>query len=118
MAVEIPGIDADSGLTMCGKKMDIFLLSLRVFASDVPADLEEMKGVSERTLKDYSVIVHEVKSMSLYIGAEEMSKTAKHLEEMARNGDLAGVLAKNEAFIKDAKKVVDNVREWLKNNDK
>jgi len=75
-----------------------------------------MKGVSEKTLKDYSVIVHEVKSMSQYIGAEETRKSAKQLEAMARDGDLAGVLTLNEAFIKHTKKIVDNVQKWLAEN--
>jgi len=118
MAIEIPGLDVENGLKICGRKMDIYMLSLRLFASDLPADLEEMKNVCEQTLKDYSVTVHEIKSMSQYIGAEKTRETAKQLETMARNGNLAGVLALNEDFIKDTKIIVDNVREWLESNDK
>jgi len=117
MAIVIPGIDSDSGFKICGSRMDIYMLSLRLFASDALADLEKMKGVSEHTLKDYSFVVHEVKSMSQYVGAVKTSETAKHLEAMARNGDLAGVLALNDAFIRDTEIIVDNVKYWLKKNN-
>ena len=116
MAIEISGLDADSGLELCDGNMNIFLNALRLFVSGIPADLEKMKGVSKETLGDYSITAHSVKSMSQYIGAEEMRKTAKELEALAKNGDWAGVLANNETFIKYAEYIVGNVKSWLEKN--
>ena len=113
MAIEISGVDTKSGLELCDGNMNIYLNSLRLFVSDIPTDLEKMRDVSKETLNDYSIIVHSVKSMSEYIGAEEARKTAKQLEAMAKNGDLAGVLSQNEAFIKYAENLVNGVRNWL-----
>jgi HPt (histidine-containing phosphotransfer) domain-containing protein len=117
MVIEIPEIDAASGLELCDGDMGIYLNSLRLYVSSIPASLEKMSGVSNETLKDYSIAVHGVKSMSEYIGAEEARKTAKQLEALAKGGDLAGVLAQNETFIKYAQNIVASVRSWLEKND-
>ena len=117
MAIEIPEVDVNSGLGLCDGNMEIYLNALRLYVSSVSANLEKMRGVSEETLKDYSVTVHSVKSTSEYIGAEEARKTAKQLESMARNGDWAGVLARNEAFIQYAQGLVDGIRNWLENRN-
>ena len=117
MAIEIPEIDVNSGLELCDGDMGIYLNSLRLYVSSIPTSLEKMSGVSDGTLKDYSITVHGVKSMSEYIGAEEARKTAKQLEDLAKGGDLAGVLAQNEAFINYAQNIVAGVRNWLEKND-
>jgi len=117
MAIEIPGIDVKSGLDLCDGNTNIYINSLRIFASKIPEDLEKMKGVSRETLGDYSVTAHSVKSMSVYIGAEESRQTAKQLEAMADAGDYDGILAQNEKFIKYVQGLVDSVRNWLIENN-
>jgi len=116
MDIKISGLNAKSGLELCDGSEEIYLRSLRLFVSNMPAYLEKIKNVSKDTLHDYSISVHGVKSISEYIGAEEMKKTAKQLELMAKNGDLAGVLAANEAFLKNARDLVDKIRDWLQKN--
>ena len=116
MAIEIPGLDTNSGLELCDGNEKIYINSLRLFVSSTPESLEKMRGVSGETLEKYSVVAHSVKSMSEYAGAEEVRKAAKELEALAKAGDLAGVLAKNEAFIKYAGGIVEGVRSWLAEN--
>jgi len=117
MAIEIPGIDVKSGLDLCDGDTKIYVNSLRIFANSIPADLEKMKSVTSETLGDYSVTAHSVKSMSVYIGAEESRQTAKQLEAMADAGDYDGIIARNEKFIKYAESIVASVRKWLIDND-
>jgi len=116
MAIEIPGLNAASGLELCDGDVNIYLHSLRLYVSSIPATLEKMRSVSKESLQDYSISAHGVKGMSEYIGAEEARKTAKQLEAMAKDGDWPGVLARNEAFIKYAQGLVDGVRNWLAEN--
>jgi len=116
MNIEIPGLDISSGLDLCDGDENIFLNVLRLYVSGIPSDLEKMKGVSAQTLADYSVAAHSIKSMNRYIGAEDAREAVKELEMMAKSGDLAGVLAKNEAFIKLSQGIVENIKNWLKNN--
>ena len=116
MAMEIPGLDTDSGLELCDNDMNVYLNSLRLYVSNIPASLQKMRGVSQETLKAYSIAIHGVKSMSQYIGAEEARKTAKQLETFARNGDLAGIQAQNEDFIKYAQNLIEGIQSWLEKN--
>ena len=115
MTIEIQGIDAKSGLDLCGDE-EIYLKSLHLYVSSIPATLEKIRSVSAETLQSYAISVHGLKGMSEYIGAEETRKTAKELETMSKNGDLAGVLAMNDAFIKQTQNLVNNIQSWLNNN--
>jgi HPt (histidine-containing phosphotransfer) domain-containing protein len=116
MAIEIPGLDAASGLDLCDGDMNIYLNALRLYVSSIPVSLEKMRGVSQETLADYAITAHSVKSMSEYIGAEEARKNAKQLELAAKNGDWAGVLAQNETFVQYAQGIVSSVQSWLEKN--
>ena len=113
MTIEIPGVDVKSGLDLCDGDVNIYLRILRSYVIDMTAALEKIRNVSEETLRDYTVSIHGVKSVNAAIGAEEARKTAKQLEDMARAGDLKGVLAMKDAFVKYAEKLVAGVRTWL-----
>jgi len=117
MTIEIPGLDVNSGLELCDGDMGIYLKSLHLYVSNIPATLEKMKDVSEKTLNNYAVSVHGVKSISEYIGAQEVKKTAKELEAIAKAGNLAGILAQNETFIKYTQNLVNSIKIWLDKND-
>jgi len=116
MTIDLPGINVKSGLDLCDGNEKIYINSLRIFANSIPDDLENMKGVTRETLEEYSVTAHSVKSMSVYIGAEEARQTAKQLEALADSGDYDGVIARNEKFIKYTQGLVDTVRNWLVEN--
>jgi hypothetical protein len=90
---------------------------LRSYLDVVPKSLEEMSHVSKETLTSYVTNVHGVKSVSDFIGAEEARKMALELEMMGKAGDLSGVLAKNETFIKYAKELIANIEKYLAKTD-
>jgi len=117
MEINIPGLDTKSGIELCDGSIETYIYSLRLYVSNVPASLEKMRNVSEETLRDYAISAHGVKSVSQYIGAQEAIKTAKELEALAKSGDLAGVLARNDAFIKYANNLLDSIKSWLEKND-
>jgi len=116
MKIEIPGVDTVNGLDLCDGDEEIYLRVLRSYVIDVTEALEKIRSVSVETLKSYTVSVHGIKSTSAAIGAEELRKTAKELEDMAKSGDLNGILAKNDAFLKYTGGIVNNIREWFKKN--
>ena len=117
MKIEIPGLDSEYGLELCDGDVDMYKSSLRLYATNIPGTLEKMRGVSEATLKDYAISVHGIKGMSDYIGAQEIKNKAKQLEEKAKNGDCAAVLAENSSFIKQVENTVSDVKAWLEKND-
>jgi len=116
MDIKIPGINADSGLELCDGSEKIYIHSLRLFVSNIPASLEKLKNVSKDTLASYAIAVHGVKGVSQYVGADEAVDTAKQLEAMAKEGNLDGVMAANNGFIQHMEKLLNNVKTWLERN--
>jgi len=96
--------------------MEMFLCILKSFVDNIPAEIENLRNVSEETLADYAINIHTMKGASASIGAKSLSQKAKKLERMAKEGYLEGVLADSEDFVKDALTLVEDVRDWLENN--
>ena len=117
LKIDIPGINSDAGLNLYDGNMDFFLKSLRLYTSNMPKTLEKMREVSNETLRDYAISAHGAKSISEYIGAYEVRDTAKQLEAMALAGDLNGILAVNEGFIKYSEDLISNIKKWLQANN-
>ena len=117
MEINIPGIDAKKGLDLFEGDIDTYVVILRSYVTNVPADLDRIREVSRETLHKYAVAVHGIKGVSDAIGAEEARKTAKNLEGLAKGGDLAGVLAQNNAFIKYVENLIDDIRLWLQKHE-
>ena len=98
---------------LLGGDEELSVFAFRSFAENTPASLEKLRNVSEENLPDYVITVHSLKSTTATIGAEEISAKAKKLEAMSKEGDLQGVLAENEDFLKDIDTLVKNVKRWL-----
>ena len=116
MAIEIPGLDTNKGLELCDGDMKTYISTLSLYISNIPQALDRMRNVSEETLRNYTISVHGVKSTSEVVGAEEARKTARELEAMGKAGDLAGILARNDDFIKYVEGLVAGIRSWLEKN--
>jgi len=117
LSVNIPGVNAESGLGLCDGDMDIYVSSLRLYIKNIPVTLDKMVKVTAESLKNYTIDVHGVKGMSDYIGAIDTRDTAKRIEAMAKEGNLAGVLAQNDTFIKNTRNLVNEVKVWLSKYD-
>ena len=117
MTINIPGVDAEKGLDLYDDDFDIYLSVLRSYLSNTPSALDKLRNVSAETLQDYAISVHGVKGTSTTIGAEETRKVAYKLEEMAKAGNLTGVLAGNEAFIKQVENLLAGIKSWLEKYD-
>jgi HPt (histidine-containing phosphotransfer) domain-containing protein len=116
IVLEIPGLDVEKGLFFYDYETDIYILSLRSFAKHIPASLDMLRNVSEETLPDYLIKIHGLKGTSANIGAEKTRETASKLEAMAKAGDLNGVLALNEMFIKNTEILLAEIKAWLEKN--
>ena len=111
--VDIPGIDAEKGLTVCDGDRKVYRSMLRSYAADVSAVLERIATVTEEGLPAYIIAVHGVKGSSANIGAEKIRAAALDLEMAAKAGDLPGILARNGAFLEDTKRLVADIRDWF-----
>jgi CheY-like chemotaxis protein/signal transduction histidine kinase len=113
MEIDIPGVDVARVEELYGGNMRIYLPVLRSYLSVIPEELEKISNVSQETLPDYVIRVHGVKSTSDSIGAEQARQMALELEMAGKAGDLATIMAKNEALIKYVKDLLVNIQKWL-----
>ena len=117
MELNIFGVDTERGLSYYGDEMDIYVPLLHSYVLNTPISLDKIRSVTPENLKEYVVTIHGLKGTSASIGAETAREAAHDLEAMARAGDLAGILANNETFIKNTEKIVAGIKEWLDDYD-
>jgi HPt (histidine-containing phosphotransfer) domain-containing protein len=112
--IEIPGVDTEMGLYLFEDDKEMFLDFLKSYIEYIPDELNNLRSVSEDTLKDYAIGVHTVKGSSAGIGAGEVADFARRLEVMAKAGDLDGVLSENEKFLSRTEKLISDIQVFFK----
>jgi CheY-like chemotaxis protein len=115
--IKIEGIETANGLDIFDGNTEIYILALQSYVKNIPAALDKLRTVSENSLNDYAINVHGVKGTSANIGAEKVRVMAAKLETMAKAGDLQGLLAENKPFLEYADKLVETVKDWLKEHN-
>jgi len=113
MPIEIPGIDTETVHNLYDDDVEVYEAILSSFVSKIPAVLDKIRDVSSETLPDYMIKIHSLKGSGGNVGAKEIVAEAAKLEAMAKNGDLAGVLAGNGDFLKKAGVLLDDIKKWL-----
>jgi len=116
--IEIPGVNVEKGLYLCGGNRTNYRSVLRSYVADLSVILEKIRNVTEETLPTYAISVHGIKGASAGIGAEKVREAAQNLEEMAQNGDLSGIVANNDAFLKETECLVTAIKNWLAEQDR
>ncbi len=106
------GIDCDKGMGSCLNDKDMYVAVLQEFLKDSGNKQKEMdRFFAEENLSDFTIRIHSVKSSSLMIGAEEVSRKAKDLEQAAKNGDMDFVKENYPLFVPEYKKTVSAIAE-------
>ena len=113
MNIQIPGVDPEKVFEQYEDDHELYAKVSLSYISTTQVTLDKIRTVSAETLADYAVFIHSIKGASTSIGAEETRKAALNLELKAKAGDLAGVLAENQTFVKNAEKLIDDIRIWL-----
>jgi len=114
---EIPNVDVEKGLDMYAGEMEIYQIVLRSYAANTPAVIEKLRRVTAENLPDYAINVHGLKGASAGICADDIRNRGQDLEDMAKAGDLEGILALNDAFLHDTETLVSNIKAWLMEQD-
>lgn len=88
---EIPGLDVETGIKMCGSAED-FTDAAAIFGASAKDKAGAIKNESQNDdLTQYVLLVHSLKTMSKTIGAIELGDLAEHLENAGRKGDVGTV---------------------------
>jgi CheY-like chemotaxis protein len=100
---EIEGINISSGIKLSGGKVEYYIETLIAFHSDVLERLDQLeKYIKDGNLKDYTTIIHALKSASANIGAKDLSKLAEDLESAGISNNMTFIEENNPLFISTA----------------
>jgi len=113
MAIGVPGIDENIFQDLFEGDVDVFKSVLHSFIEKTPSVLNKLSAVTKENLADYAITVHGLKGACATICAEEARKAAYNLEQKSRAGDLNGVLAENQAFIKMVEDLLVSLKDWF-----
>ncbi|MBQ9564985.1 MAG: response regulator [Synergistaceae bacterium] len=97
----IPGIDYDAAVTNCGSE-DTFVAALQIFYDTLDqkaGDIEKFER--EKDIKNYTILVHALKSAARLVGALQLSADAKYLEDCGNAQNVEEIEAKTPKLLSD-----------------
>ena len=95
----IPGIDYNAAVTNCGSE-DTFVQALEIFYNTLDKKADDIeKFAREKDIKNYTVLVHALKSAARLVGALNLSADAKYLEECGDKNDVHEIETKTPALL-------------------
>lgn len=107
-------IDREVGLEYCAGSEEIYREVLEAYCEEGPAYLQKMKEYQAlKDWKNYSVVVHTIKSNAKTIGALELSEAAKEQEMAAKSGDEETISAKWEQVYSAYQAALEEVKNML-----
>ena len=109
----IPGINPEAALELLDGDTDIYMAILQSFVTNTPPVIEALRNVTVETLPEYAVNIHGLKGICANIGAALTGEKARELEQLAKAGDLSGVIAGNNAFLEMTGKLVNDIKIFL-----
>jgi len=115
MVIGIPGIDENAFEDLFEGDLGVYKDVLHSFIEKTPSVLNKLSVVTKETLAEYATYVHGLKGACATICAEQAKNAAFSLEQKSRAGDLNGVLAENQAFIKMVEELLVRLQNWFRN---
>ena len=107
---EVEGISVYNGLKYCGSE-DAFIRSITSFYESLKdnADLIE-KAYKENDIKTYTIKVHSLKSSARIIGAADLSKLAKELEDAGNDENMSFIDDNTNTLLKMYREYADKLK--------
>ena len=113
MFVDIPGVNADEGISLYENDIGMYTDILRSFVENMPTELEKLRKVNAHNLRDYAIDAHTVKGSAASIGALSLVERAKIMEILAKSGNLTELLEVNEGFTREIDTLITDIAAWL-----
>ena len=105
------GIDTAEGLGYCQGDSAFYGSVLREFVSASAEKKDRLDAcLKDRDLKDYSTIVHSIKSSAKLIGVKPLSELAAKLEEAADSADIAVIEKEHPSLISEYSRIAEIIR--------
>ncbi len=104
------GLNVDAALVYACDEEDFYLELLSDYATGASEKCDELSSYFENgDLKNYSILVHSIKSSSRTIGADEISDRAKALEDASKNDNMVFVKENHDKFVRDMKDLAGKI---------
>lgn len=117
-SIQTPDLNMDKGIEQFGGNESLYLSILEYYISDMQPLLDATKSVEEAGLEGYQQNAHAIKGASQSVFAENLGNEAAKLEQAAKDGDIEYINSNHEAFLDNARKLVQSIETMLatKNN--
>ncbi len=109
-------IDVAAGLKNSGDR-DTYLSLLRIFYNTAEERSEELdRFYSEKNLKEYTILIHALKSSLRIIGATDLGEKAQLLEDAGKAGDTGLIQKKHSDFVREYRGLKEPLRAVFENS--
>ncbi len=96
------GVNTSSGMNYCRNDRDFYKQLLLKFAGDAQGKADEIERLyGEKDYANYRIQVHSLKSTAKMVGADELSQTAKEMEDAAKNEDGAYIKSHHRELLEE-----------------
>ena len=110
--VWVKGIDREKGLSYFEHNEADYMDIIHCFIEQYGEQKTKLERFyEEKDWENYKISVHSLKGQSLTIGAESLSKKAKHLQEAAQKKDEAYIAANHGPFMEEYQEIMDGLEE-------
>ncbi|MBO6137145.1 MAG: Hpt domain-containing protein [Lachnospiraceae bacterium] len=115
--ISVRGIEIGEAIRLVDDE-EVLWAMIQTYCEDGDNKLKAIEEALEnRDLESYAVHVHALKSSSRAIGAIRLSERFKELELAGKRGDAIYVRGGNEATIKEYKRILGDLKQYLPEND-
>ena len=98
------GLNVDAAINYACGEEDMYLDLLSDYANSCEEKCNSLNSfLKDEDMKNYSILVHSLKSSSRIVGADDVSALAKDLEDASKNNDIDFVQCNHDNFIESYK---------------
>lgn len=110
-SIHIDGIDTMLGITYCSGNPDDYIDIIKVYYNNGISRKDEiLRCCEEKDWKNYTILVHALKSTSLTIGAVRLSNMAKRLEAAGKEKQEDIILESNDEMLKEYERILEAIK--------
>lgn len=116
--INIPGIDAEKGLSYIGNSEELYIDLLQTYLTGSEERIQKLDaGRKNRDLQAYEIAIHGLKGISASIGADDMAQAAARLEVACRHEETAWTEIDREHAdtMRRYRDLLRQIKKWLAN---
>lgn len=101
-------LDTQNGMMYCGDNEDFYFEMLKTYLENDKTQILK-QCYAQQDWKQYGIHAHSLKSTSLSIGADRLSKHAKEMEMAIKEGRLDFVQQEHDSLLKEYKELLQKI---------